>query len=291
MRRELIRARVHLEFLCSLYAEQVEGGRLFLHEHPTPATSWQEDCMQELLRYPGVERINADQCQFGAQVQSGIHEGQPVKKPTGFLSNGGRILSALSRRCDGQDGNCSRSRGGKHALCSGKTASDAARYPPGLVKAIIKGTTQELHHRGVMKPGEVGLHAVNDEDIPANQVRGPAQGYSGKFVDDVTKQVLKDDLVREARAKELTYFNDKGVWRKKPRQEAYQRTGRAPITVRWVDVNKRDEENPKYRSRLVARQLKATDKFGTSYFAPTPPLESLRTVLTFASSDVGTWKT
>ena len=75
-----------------------------------------------------------------------------------------------------------------------------------------------------MKRGEVGLHAVNDEDLQVNHLRGPEQGYSGKFVDDMTKQVLRDDLVREARAKELTYFNDKGVWRKRPRQEAYQRT-------------------------------------------------------------------
>ena len=291
VRQELIRARVHLEFVCSLYAEQVEGGRLFLHEHPTSATSWQEDCMQELMKHPGVERINADQCQFGAEVQSGKFQGQPVKKPTGFLSNGSRILQALTKRCEGEDGECSRTRRGEHVLCSGKVARDAARYPPGLVKAILKGISHELHVRGVMKRGEVGLHAVNDEDLQVNHLRGPEQGYSGKFVDDMTKQVLRDDLVREARAKELTYFNDKGVWRKRPRQEAYQRTGRAPITVRWVDINKGDEENPKYRSRLVARQLKATDKSGTSYFAPTPPLESLRTVLTFASSDIGTWKT
>ena len=90
-----------------------------------------------------------------------------------------------------------------------------------------------------------------------------------------------------ARTTELEYFNSKGVWRKRPRQEAFARTGRQPISVRWVDVNKGDEENPWYRSRLVARQLKATDKSGDSYFAPTPPLESLRTILTFASSSIG----
>jgi hypothetical protein len=103
--------------------------------------------------------------------------------------------------------------------------------------------------------------------------------------------VLNDKLVAAARATELQYFNSKGVWRKRPRQEAFARTGRQPISVRWVDVNKSDEENPRYRSRLVARQLKATDKSGDSYFAPTPPLESLRTILTFASSDIGSWKT
>jgi hypothetical protein len=74
VRRELIRARVHLEFVCSLHAEHVEAGRLFLLEHPAPATSWQEDSMQELMKYPGVGRINADQCQFGAEAQSGAYK-------------------------------------------------------------------------------------------------------------------------------------------------------------------------------------------------------------------------
>ena len=34
-----------------------------------------------------------------------------------------------------------------------------------------------------------------------------------------------------------------------------------------------------HRSRLVARQLKCMDKSGEVFFAPTPPLEALRTVL------------
>ena len=132
--------------------------------------------MQELMKYPGVGRINADQCQFGAEVQSGHYKGEPVKKPTGFLSNGSRILQALTKRCNGSDGVCSGPHRGEHIQCSGKIAKDAARYPPGLVKAIIKGISRELHYRGVMKRGEVGLHAVDDEDIQANHVRGPEQG-------------------------------------------------------------------------------------------------------------------
>ena len=58
-----------------------------------------------------------------------------------------------------------------------------------------------------MTRGEVGLHAVNDADLLINAVRGPEQSYSGKFVGDMTKQVLRDDLVREARAKEWAYFH------------------------------------------------------------------------------------
>ncbi len=49
--------------------------------------------------------------------------------------------------------------------------------------------------------------------------------------------------------------------------------------------------HPKYRSRLVARQLKARDRSsGKSFFAPTHPLEALRTVMSFAASTTGAWR-
>ena len=69
---------------------------------------------------------------------------------------------------------------------------------------------------------------------------------------------------------------------KRPIGEARAVTGKAPISVRWVDVNKGDDIRPNYRSRLVARQLKARDRSGQCYFAPTPPLEALRTVLSLS---------
>ena len=118
-------------------------------------------------------------------------------------------------------------------------------------------------------------------------VYGPEQGYSGQFVDDTTGQVLKDEWVRAARMKELEYFTKKGVWIKVPRDRARQATGKSPISVRWVDVNKGDELNPNYRSRLVARQIKALDRSGASYFATAPPLEALRTVLSLAMTRIG----
>ena len=60
--------------------------------------------------------------------------------------------------------------------------------------------------------------------------------------------------------------------------------GKAPISVRWVDVNKGDDDNPNYRSRLVAREIR---RFGEEpIFAPTPPLESLRTILSLAMTDM-----
>ena len=285
--RELVRARVHLDFVVSLYREQVEAGRLFIHEHPQHAASWMEASVEKLMRIEGVGRSDADQCQYGQEAQSGQNRGSPVRKPTGFMSNGQHILHALSRRCSGSGGACSRSKGGRHCVASGRVAKEAAVYPQELCKAMIQGIMSELKSRGIIKDGEIGLHAVCDEDAPLN---GPDAGYSGKYRDDMSGQVLKDCLVHEARAKELEYFNAKGVWRKRTFAEAFARSGRRPISVRWVDVNKGDELNPKYRSRLVARQLKATDRSGKCFFAPTPPLEALRTVLSLSSTRIGTWQ-
>jgi hypothetical protein len=166
-------------------------------------------------------------------------------------------------------------------------AKDAARYPRGLCRAILQGVTQQLRSDELLKDGCYGLQAPDDEAEIRRNVLGPTQGYSGQYRDDLTGQPLKDALVKEARAVELLYFHTKGVWVKVPKARAKKETGRHPISARWVDVNKCDEQHPNYRSRLVARQLKATDRSGQTYFAPAPPLEALRTVLSLAMTRIG----
>ena len=105
-----------------------------------------------------------------------------------------------------------------------------------------------------------------------------------KYWDSVAGQPLVTELVDAARSKELEYFASKNVWYLRPRTEAYQKTGRSPITVKWIDVNKGDDENPNYRSRLVAREIRLPGE--DPLFAPTPPLEALRTVLSLAVTDL-----
>ena len=287
VKREKRRALVHLEFMTEIYREQIEGGRFFLHEHPESAGSWAEKCISDLLAIPSVSRVCGDQCQYGQEVQYGAFRGQPVRKATGFMSNAPRVLQRLTRRCAGRDGTCSRAKGGTHVQASGRVAKDAARYSDGLCRAMIRGMMDEMQAQGIWRPGEVGLHAVTDEDEAKTAA---STGCSGKYRDDISGQLLRDNLVQEARNKELRYFCDKGVWVKRPAGEARQRTGKGAISVRWVDVNKGDDLCPRYRSRLVARQLKAHDKSGASFFAPTPPLEALRTILSLAATTVGDWR-
>ena len=83
------------------------------------------------------------------------------------------------------------------------------RYPPRLVRKIIKGICEQLKSDGIMKDCEVGLHAAEDDDIEVGKsLRAPAQGYSGKYKDNVTGHGLKDHLVIDAGE----YFIDKGAW-------------------------------------------------------------------------------
>ena len=188
--------------------------------------------------------------------------------------------------CEGVRGWCSRPRGGRHELCSGKVASAAQVYPTALCRAVLKGISDQMRSDGLLKNGCYGVQVADDDMAVLEATYGPEQGYSGRHRDDLTGQTLKDDLVLQARAVELAYFNAKGVWKKVPRRVARTTSGKPPISVRWVDTNKGDEINPNYRSRLVARQMKAHDHSGQSFFAPAPPPEALRTVLNLAMTAI-----
>ena len=100
----------------------------------------------------------------------------------------------------------------------------------------------------------------------------------------MTGQELIPELVRAARRKELEYFQSKNVWTRRPLEECRRRTGKRPISVKWVDTNKGDDENPQYRSRLVAREIRLPGE--DPIFAPTPPLESVRMVVSLAATNL-----
>ena len=92
------RAIEHLEFLCTLYREQMRHGRYFLHEHPAYATSWQEPCFEKLVQEKGVETATCDQCQYGSEAA----DGSPIKKPTKFCTNAPELAKELKARCSGR---------------------------------------------------------------------------------------------------------------------------------------------------------------------------------------------
>ena len=58
-------------------------------------------------------------------------------------------------------------------------------------------------------------------------------------------------------------------------------TGKPPIGTKWVDTNKGDDHAPKYRSRLVATEVRKP--WSDKWFAATPPLEALRLMVVLAA--------
>ena len=152
---------------------------------------------------------------------------------------------------------------------------------------MLRGVREQLRADNLLKDGCFVVQAPDGDAAVERELRGPTTGYSGKYTDDLTGQVLNDALVLEARAKELSFFYSKAAWQKAPKATARAATGRPAISARWVDVNKGDDLCPNYRSRLVARQIKAQDHSGNSYFAPAPRLDAPRTVISMAMTRVG----
>ena len=189
--------------------------------------------------------------------------------------------------------------------------------------AILRGLRNQLRRDGKMTYGEVGVHEVmltGQDEIDSFQADGFARVFclgenrgdlkmqtppfgpgcneplpqhsfgvfaprheSERFVDDLTGLPLPPELCRAARRKEIEYFRSKGVWDMRSINEARRVMRRPPISVRWVETNKGDDQNPNIRSRLVAREIRTAGQ--DAIFAPTPPLESLRMILTMATTD------
>ena len=87
--------------------------------------------------------------------------------------------------------------------------------------------------------------------------------------DEYTGEPLDKELARRGKAKELVYFNSKGV----------RRAMDDGKEDNWDQVcsNKGDTENPEIRCRFACQEVK-THK-SEDFFVSTPPIETLRLVV------------
>jgi hypothetical protein len=210
----------------------------------------------------------------------------PAKKPTRFMSSSPAMLEALSKKCRG---------GHAHApLLGGTRARDAAVYPPGLCRAITQGAAEQLRRddRAVLhalrcgrQPGapSVEVHCGEASGRVRDEEEELAAWPAAAVYDEITGATLPPGLVRQARAEEVKFMLDWGVWERALVSDCWHETGKAPIGSKWVDVNKGDAANPLIRSRFVVKEI-ATYKTD-DFFTATPPLEALRLLLALAASD------
>ena len=87
-------AKEHLKFCLELYRLQIAGGRYFLHEHPSSASSWNLPEMISFIAQFDVDTVVGDMCAHGM-----VLEGRPVRKSTRWLSNCPALLQALGKQC------------------------------------------------------------------------------------------------------------------------------------------------------------------------------------------------
>ena len=126
----------HLRFCMDVYAWQASRGKKFLHEHPWSANSWKLDFVQEVAAMPGVEVRKGHQCPFG-QTSTDANGVGLVAKPTGWMSNCSEVLDAVAVECSNRNKPAAQHH--RHVQLIGGRASAAERYPPRLIKAILRG--------------------------------------------------------------------------------------------------------------------------------------------------------
>ena len=160
-------------------------------------------------------------------------------KPTTFLTNSLEMQKVLSKKC----------KKGQHRhvhLIEGR-ASAAQVYPKGLCRAMVKGTKRQAR---VDRGNLVGMKCIDDV-AEVMQVEMEPEVWQ-RYWDDMSGKELRSDLVEAARAEEIATVRKMRVWVKVDRDQCFRETGKAPIKLRWVDVNKGDANEPNYRSRIVA---------------------------------------
>jgi len=264
--RRITVAKVHLRFCAEIYRMQLRGGRHFLHEHPSTAKSWQEPEIMRLRNDPKVSEVIGHMCELGMAMKGPDGVSRPVRKSTRWLSSAREVLRRLDKKCTGH----------VHTKLEGGRPAAAAVYPPELCKQILEGINAQWEREGHEVPGgDRGIFCI--EEVKFEEEWHNVQG-GAKFWDSVTGDKLPEKETIEAREDEVKCMDKWDIWDIVDIEECRKRTGKSPISGRWVDHNKGDAVKPNVRSRYVAQEIARWKDAGL--FAATPPLEALRILLT-----------
>ncbi len=272
----------HLKFAVEICLQQQRAGRLFLFEHPSTASSWYSESIKLLASVTGVYHVKFDFCMAGMKTKNKAGESVPAKKRTGVLTNSSAIASML------RGAQCRR----EHVhepLLDGK-AGPCQEYPEKFCRLVCEGVKRELD----TVEWKNRMNKIFDLTTPFGQLMRVQEKIElatppeedpfamlyedGEFVDDISGAPLNKAMAIQARKLEIEFFKKMGVYTKMKREPWMK-----PITTRWIDTNKGDIESPDYRARLVGREIKRDKR--DDLFAATPPLESLRMLLSICASN------
>ena len=182
----------------------------------------------------------------------------------------------------------------EHVILINGRAKAAQVYPPQVCRAVCQGLIEQIE---MDQAGQFLIAEVNTDEGGSSlgwkqeskrlqeRYRNVEEDNTNEMEmawDDVFGAELNPTEVRKARQEEIDYVRNMKLYTKVPIEECYANIGRAPITVRWIDINKGDQTTPNYRSRLVAREINTHKR--DDLFAGTPPLEALKCIVSIAAS-------
>ena len=156
-------------------------------------------------------------------------------------------------------------------MCKGLLDQLAMDKKGQFLTAQLDGTQEE--HRDVERQLA--------EEFKIVEVKGP--GMLEQAWGDVIGAELGPNNVKLARNEEVAYIREMGLHHKVSKEECWRKTGKKPIQVRWIDINKGDKIHPNYRSRFVAKEINTYKRMGP--FAATPPLEAIKMLLSMVNTN------
>ena len=190
----------HLHTSCDAYEKQIQQGRYFLHEAPWGATSWKDERVERISQRDDVYVVRGPMCKWGmtaADCRSRLQGTGYVRKETGWMINHPGLGELLENECANKTGeapwHC-------HVHLIGGIAQQAAKYPPQLVRAVLKCLKKELDERGELN----SVDAYSAGPVP--EIPTVDADWEERYIDDVNGGILPAEEVRKARALEMDYL-------------------------------------------------------------------------------------
>ena len=241
--------------VCRMYTLQHNEGRYFLHEHCQSELPWRTDCVEEIQEMTGAKLLS---------VSRGNCNLSSSEKPTVMVTNCPAIAFTLR--------------------VSAKARLLNKRYSEHLERNEHKSVEDLQHkwkrqHKYLLASVDVKNPQANFDDLEKSVLPKESNAeLLDQAWDDHTGESLDAKKVKEARQLEMEYYDKMHVFDKVPIAQCWERTGKAPLKARWVDIDK----GTRCRSRWVAKQFKGSDS--EEWFAATPPIEALRALISHTTS-------
>ncbi|CAK0843171.1 unnamed protein product [Prorocentrum cordatum] len=163
---------------------------------------------------------------------------------------------------------------------------------------LVHGPMCRWHMQATDSNGKLGFVRketgwLTNSELLAEILKGPhpheedtevfAEYQDDYFIDDLTGDILDSEGAQAAWQEELDWCRGRQVWKKVPRREMLE-NGKKAVTLKWIDTNKGDRGQPRYRSRLVARKIRKAMRSEdrpdqAELFSAMPPLEAFKAMV------------